>query len=81
MPCRLVAATSSIARLTAPATSMASPTSHRVARSSRRRGAAGLGVAVAVAGERGVQVHGVRHHRRAEHRGGQQDALRAMESR
>ena len=40
---------------------------------------AGLGVAVPVAGKAGVQVDGVRHHGRAEHGGGEQDALRAVE--
>ncbi len=80
-PCRLVAATSSIARLTAPATSIASATSDRVTLSSQRRCGPAFGVTVPVAGQAGVQVHRVRHHRRAEHRGGEQHALGAVEPR
>ena len=38
-------------------------------------------MAVPVAGESGMQVDRVRHHGRAEHRGGQQDALGAVETR
>ena len=53
----------------------------RVTRSSQRALWAWFGVAVPVAGQAGVQVDGVRHHRRAEHRGGQQHALGALEAR
>jgi hypothetical protein len=42
---------------------------------------AGLWLAVPVAGQPGVQVDGVRHDRCAEHGGGQQDALGAVEAR
>ena len=35
---------------------------------------------VAVAGQAGMQVHGVRHHRGAQHRAGQKDALGAVEA-
>ena len=76
-----MAATSSIARFTAPATSIAMPTSQRVTRSSQCALRACLGVAVPVAGQAGVQVDGVRHHGRAEHRGGQQHAFGTVEAR
>ena len=72
---------SSMAAFTPPATTIASPTSTRVTRSSRRRCGPRSGVPVPVAGQAGMQVHRMRHHRRAQDGGGQQHALRPAKSR
>ena len=79
-PRRPDAASSSRPMLTAPAMASAMPTSHRVARSSSRERRAG-GAAVPVAGEGRVHVDRVRHDGRAEHRGGEQDRVGAVEAR
>ena len=60
--CRLVAATSSIATFTAPATGIASPTSQRVTRSSRRRCDPSAGCPCRSRTRPGMQVDRVRHH-------------------